>query len=54
VAHVVSIREEAPAVVEGVDAATVSTAGTPAEPEVAKKGKTEAEPAAAKKGEAKK
>jgi large subunit ribosomal protein L25 len=54
VAHVVSIREEAPAVVEGVDAATVATAGTPAEPEVAKKGKTEAEPAAAKKGEAKK
>jgi len=55
VAHVVSIREEAPAAVEGVDAATVSTAGTPAEPEVAKKGKTEAEPAAAaKKGEAKK
>jgi large subunit ribosomal protein L25 len=54
VAHVVSIREEAPAVVEGVDAATVATAGTPAEPEVAKKGKTEAEAAPAKKGEAKK
>jgi large subunit ribosomal protein L25 len=54
VAHVVSIREEAPAAVEGVDAATVATAGTPAEPEVAKKGKTEAEAAPAKKGEAKK
>jgi len=54
VAHVVSIREEAPAAVEGVDAATVATAGTPAEPEVAKKGKTEAEAASAKKGEAKK
>ena len=38
VAHVVSIREEAPA---AVDAATVATAGTPAEPEVAKKGKTD-------------
>jgi large subunit ribosomal protein L25 len=49
VAHVVSIREEAPA---GVDAATVATAGTPAEPEVAKKGKTDAD--AAKKPEGKK
>ena len=49
VAHVVSIREEAPAVAEGVDAATVATAGTPAEPEVAKKGKTD-EPAAKKEG----
>jgi large subunit ribosomal protein L25 len=44
VAHVVSIREEVVAAPE-VDAATVATAGTPAEPEVAKKGKTEAEPA---------
>ncbi len=46
VAHVVSIREEvvaAPA--EGVDVATVATAGTPAEPEVAKKGKGESEAA---------
>ncbi len=44
VAHVVSIREEAPA---AADAATVATAGTTAEPEVAKKGKTD--DAAAKK-----
>jgi large subunit ribosomal protein L25 len=50
VAHVVSIREEAAPVSE-VDAATVATAGTPAEPEVAKKGKPEE---AAKKPEAKK
>jgi large subunit ribosomal protein L25 len=50
VAHVVSIREEVVATPE-VDAATVSTAGTPAEPEVAKKGKPEE---AAKKPEAKK
>ena len=49
VAHVVSIREEAPA---AVDAATVATAGTAAEPEVAKKGKTDE--AAAKKTEGKK
>lgn len=50
VAHVVSIREEvAPAA--DVDAATASTAGTPAEPEVAKKGKPED---AAKKPEGKK
>jgi large subunit ribosomal protein L25 len=54
VAHVVSIREEVAPVAEGVDAATVATAGTPAEPEVAKKGKTEAEAAPVKKGEAKK
>lgn len=51
VAHVVAIREEAPAG-EGVDAATVATAGTPAEPEVAKKGKTDSD--AAKKTEGKK
>jgi large subunit ribosomal protein L25 len=49
VAHVVAIREEAPA---GADAAAVATAGTPAEPEVAKKGKTDAD--AAKKTESKK
>jgi large subunit ribosomal protein L25 len=50
VAHVVAIREETPAVVE---AEVAATAGTPAEPEVAKKGKTEAAPAdaAAKKPE---
>jgi large subunit ribosomal protein L25 len=51
VAHVVSIREEAAPVVEGEAAA----GATPAEPEVAKKGKTEpAADAAAKKPEAKK
>ncbi|HEY3706819.1 MAG TPA: 50S ribosomal protein L25 [Terracidiphilus sp.] len=49
VAHVISIREEAAAT---VDAATVATAGTAAEPEVAKKGKPDAE--AAKKTESKK
>lgn len=49
VAHVVAIREEAAATAEGVDAATASTAGTTAEPEVAKKGKTD--DAAAKKEE---
>jgi large subunit ribosomal protein L25 len=48
VAHVTSIREEVAPV---VDAAVVATAGTPAEPEVAKKGKPED---AAKKPEAKK
>lgn len=54
VAHVVSIREEVAATpaAEGVDAATVATAGTPAEPEVAKKGKTDAD--TAKKAEGKK
>ena len=49
VAHVVAIREEAPA---AADAAAVATAGTTAEPEVAKKGKTD--DAAAKKTEGKK
>ncbi|HTX75710.1 MAG TPA: 50S ribosomal protein L25 [Terracidiphilus sp.] len=50
VAHVVSIREEvAPVAAEGVETAAVATAGTPAEPEVAKKGKTDAD--AAKKAE---
>ncbi|HWE83555.1 MAG TPA: 50S ribosomal protein L25 [Terracidiphilus sp.] len=51
VAHVVSIREEVVAAPE-VEAATVATAGTPAEPEVAKKGKTETAADAAKKPEA--
>jgi large subunit ribosomal protein L25 len=49
VAHVVSIREEAAPAADAV-AAAVGTA----EPEVAKKGKTEADAAAAKKPEAKK
>jgi len=53
VAHVVSIREEAPTAAEVEAAATAAAAA--AEPEVAKKGKTDAEPAAtAKKPEAKK
>jgi large subunit ribosomal protein L25 len=52
VAHVVSIREEVAPAAEGVDAATVATAGTTAEPEVAKKGKPE--DAAPKKTEGKK
>jgi len=56
VAHVVSIREEAPTAAE-VDAAAAAAAiaagATPAEPEVAKKGKTDAPDAAgAKKPEA--
>ena len=50
VAHVITIREEVAATAEaGAEAA--ATAGTPAEPEVAKKGKTEAEPEAGKKAE---
>src|SRR5579863_4972522 len=54
VAHVVSIREEVVAAPEAEAAAVAATAGTPAEPEVAKKGKTEAAPeaGAAKKPEA--
>ena len=51
VAHVIAIREEAPTAVE---AEVAAAAGTPAEPEVAKKGKAEAAPAdaaAAKKPE---
>jgi large subunit ribosomal protein L25 len=56
VAHVVSIREEAPTAAEteaaAVAAATAATAA--AEPEVAKKGKPEDAAAAAKKPEAKK
>ncbi|HTW78782.1 MAG TPA: 50S ribosomal protein L25 [Terracidiphilus sp.] len=57
VAHVVTIREEVVAPAEGEAAvAATEAAAAPAEPEVAKKGKTEpaAEPAAAKKPEAKK
>jgi large subunit ribosomal protein L25 len=54
VAHVVSIREEAPTAAETEAAAVAAaTAATAAEPEVAKKGKPEAE-AGAKKSEAKK
>jgi large subunit ribosomal protein L25 len=46
VAHVVSIREEVVATPEAAtEAVAGATAGTTAEPEVAKKGKTEAEPA---------
>jgi large subunit ribosomal protein L25 len=53
VAHVVSIREEAPTAAETEAAAVAAaTAATAAEPEVAKKGKTD--DAAAKKPEAKK
>jgi large subunit ribosomal protein L25 len=49
IAHVIAIREEVAAVVEGVEGAAVAGA-TPAatEPEVAKKGKPEAEAAAKK------
>ncbi len=49
VAHVITIREEAAPTPEGEAAAA---AGGPAEPEVAKKGKTEAEGDAGKKPEA--
>jgi large subunit ribosomal protein L25 len=52
VAHVVTIREEVAPTAEAEAAAAAATAGTPAEPEVAKKGKAEAEPEAAKKPEA--
>jgi large subunit ribosomal protein L25 len=56
VAHVVTIREEVVAPAEGEAVAATDAAAAPAEPEVAKKGKTDAaaEPAAAKKPEAKK
>jgi len=53
-AHVITIREEVVAVPEAAaEAVAGATAGTPAEPEVAKKGKVEAEPEAggAKKAE---
>lgn len=46
VAHVVSIREEVVATPEVTAEAIAGAAGTPAEPEVAKKGKTDAEPEA--------
>ncbi len=52
VAHVVSIREEVAPAAE-VEAAA-ATAGTPAEPEVAKKGKTDADAAKKPEGGAKK
>jgi large subunit ribosomal protein L25 len=53
VAHVVSIREEAPTAAEADAAAAAAAAATSAEPEVAKKGKTDAPDAAgAKKPEA--
>ena len=54
VAHVVTIREEVVATPEAEAAAAAATAGTPAEPDVATKGKTEAAPdaAAGKKPEA--
>src|SRR5215469_15207748 len=51
VAHVITIREEAAPTAEGGAEATAGAAGTTAEPEVAKKGKTEAEPEAGKKPE---
>ncbi|MGA7341708.1 MAG: 50S ribosomal protein L25 [Terracidiphilus sp.] len=55
VAHVVSIREEVAPVAEAEAVAVAAgEAGTPTEPEVAKKGKPEAEAAGAKKPEAKK
>jgi large subunit ribosomal protein L25 len=54
VAHVVSIREEAPtaAEVEAAAAAEAAAASAAAEPEVAKKGKPEAEAAGGKKADA--
>lgn len=52
VAHVVTIREEVVATPEvAAEAVAGAAAGTPAEPEVAKKGKTDAEPEAGKKPE---
>jgi large subunit ribosomal protein L25 len=48
VAHVVSIREEAPTAAETEAAATAAATAAAAEPEVAKKGKPEAEGAAKK------
>ena len=48
VAHVVSIREEAPTAAEADAAAAAAAAATSAEPEVAKKGKTDADAAAKK------
>ena len=52
VAHVITIREEVAETAEaGAEAVAGATAGTPAEPEVAKKGKAETEPEAGKKAE---
>ena len=52
VAHVVTIREEVVATPEvAAEAVAGAAAGAPAEPEVAKKGKTDAEPEAGKKAE---
>jgi large subunit ribosomal protein L25 len=52
VAHVITIREEAaPTAEAAAEAVAGAAAGTPAEPEVAKKGKAEAEPEAGKKPE---
>jgi large subunit ribosomal protein L25 len=48
VAHVISIREEVAPVVEGAEGAVAATGAAPAEPEVAKKGKTDAEAPAKK------
>jgi len=48
VAHVITIREEVVATPEAAaEAVAGATAGTPAEPEVAKKGKADADPEAA-------
>jgi large subunit ribosomal protein L25 len=53
VAHVISIREEAPTAAEADAAAAAAAAATSGEPEVAKKGKTDAPDAAgAKKADA--
>jgi large subunit ribosomal protein L25 len=52
VAHVISIREEAPTAAEADAAAAAAAAATSAEPEVAKKGKTDAPEAGAKKPDA--
>jgi large subunit ribosomal protein L25 len=52
VAHVISIREEAPTAAEADAAAAAAAAATSAEPEVAKKGKPEADAAGAKKPDA--
>jgi large subunit ribosomal protein L25 len=52
VAHVISIREEAPTAAEADAAAAAAAAATTAEPEVAKKGKPEADAAGAKKADA--
>lgn len=48
VAHVISIREEVAATAEGAEGAAAGEGTAPAEPEVAKKGKTDAEAPAKK------